>query len=49
MAWIEYCKSDPPVWMRHEPELQNKDGMTCAMLWIKNCKSDPPEWMHHVP
>lgn len=49
MLWILHVKTDPPKWMRHDPEIQGRYEGTYAMLRIKHVKTEPPEWMRHDP
>ena len=38
----------PPKYWRHDPEIQNSDGYTVAMLLSARGIIPPPEW-HHNP
>lgn len=38
-----------PLWMRHRPDLRDKNGWTIAMHWVMMFKCDVPLWMRHDP
>ena len=41
MHWISIFKCDVPLWMRHDPLLQNSNGKTIAMLYLTVALSTP--------
>ena len=38
-----------PLWMRHRPDLRDRNGWTIAMHWVMMFKCDVPTWMRHDP
>jgi hypothetical protein len=46
MNWIDVHKSEPPVCLRHAPDIHS-DEYTVAMTWIMHFGTEPPEWMRH--
>ena len=47
LALINGSKID--TWMHHDPNIQDKNGNTIAMLYLQKELDDPPKWMHHAP
>ena len=46
MTWIEYRKSNPPEYSRHDPNIFDDRRMTCGMMWrLKNFQIPTPKWM----
>jgi hypothetical protein len=47
-TWVKYVNTDPPEWMRHDPNLVVNDT-AIAFVWVKNVGTDPPVWMRCDP
>lgn len=45
--WIINMMSDPPSYLRHAPEIQDRYGNTAYMVWLKILHFEPPNWMRH--
>ena len=48
MHWITHVHTDPPEWMRHDPNMRSGNGSTLQDLWQNIGKTELPAWMKCV-
>lgn len=47
MLWISNHRCKVPIFLHHDPNIQDKDFQTAAMYWIIFVHQEPPEYLIH--